>query len=171
MKKQNRKIKPQKPQPQTWDDYNEEDKIDSPVKLLKFIDWVFNLAKIIRIAAKKEVFWQKYYERASVYAAELHQANPKLSDLPNPTLDNTENLRAIRTWCLNPYERSETAEVEWSQPLGLTQIAAIFDVHSNTMRGWLRKQTIRNDHLSDRRWRIALCEFPANLVKKARNST
>ena len=61
MKKQDWKIKPQKTRPQTWDDCDEDDKVDSPVKLMKFIDWVFNLAKTLRVDARRKVFWQKYY--------------------------------------------------------------------------------------------------------------
>ena len=85
MKKQDRKIKPHKQQPQTWDDYDEKDKIDTPVKLLKFIDWVFGLADAVKIGAKQVTFWKKYYDEASAYAANLRQEDTKLTTIPKPT--------------------------------------------------------------------------------------
>jgi hypothetical protein len=100
MEKRRRKIKPQKPSPQTWDDYDEKDKIDSPLKLIKFIDWVFELAETLRIDAKNEVFWRKFYKKASIHAVELQQTNPEFTGLPKPTSDNRENLIQLRAWCV-----------------------------------------------------------------------
>ena len=53
-----------------------------------------------------------------------------------------------------------TGKVQWSRPMGLKTLSQIFDVHRNTMSKWLRKQIIRNQQMSPRRWRIATFEIP-----------
>jgi hypothetical protein len=49
----------------------------------------------------------------------------------------------------------------WSEAKSPTEWAQIFDVHYNTMIHWLRTQTILNDRISPRRYRIAVSELPA----------
>ena len=55
-------------------------------------------------------------------------------------------------------------QLKWSQPAGLKIWAEIFGRHRNTMRKWLDHQTIRNEHMSPRLWRVAIEELPTELV-------
>jgi transposase-like protein len=55
-------------------------------------------------------------------------------------------------------------QLKWSQPMGLCAWAIIFGVHRNTMRKWLDEQTVKNQRMSPRMWRVAIEELPADLV-------
>ena len=57
-------------------------------------------------------------------------------------------------------KRIEDSNVQWSRPMGIKTLSLIFDVHRNTMSKWLKEQVIYNQHLSPRRWRIAVFELP-----------
>lgn len=54
----------------------------------------------------------------------------------------------------------DVTKVKWSQPMGIKELAKIFEVHRNTMSNWLKDQTICNRQLSPRRWVIAKYELP-----------
>ncbi len=69
----------------------------------------------------------------------------------------TENRKEARM-------SNDEDERKWTQPFSMTKLASIFKVHRNTMRKWLREQRIENEQISDRRWRIAYCDLPADAV-------
>jgi len=58
-------------------------------------------------------------------------------------------------------------QLRWSQPMKLSDWAAIFHVHRNTMRKWLDNQIIKNQQISPRMWRVAIEELPSELVLQA----
>ncbi len=55
---------------------------------------------------------------------------------------------------------TETEPIEWSEPKSPTEWSKIFDVHYNTMIAWLKNQTVRNQKVTDRRYRVATFELP-----------
>ena len=58
-------------------------------------------------------------------------------------------------------------QLKWSGPLGLNKWAEMYDVHPNTMRGWLKNDVLINEQISPRRWRIAIEDLPGDLVINA----
>ncbi len=59
----------------------------------------------------------------------------------------------------------DVTKEKWSHPMGLQELAQIFDVHRNTMSAWLKDQTICNRQLSPRRWEVAMFELPYDLER------
>ena len=57
-------------------------------------------------------------------------------------------------------------KVKWSRPMGLKELSQIFEVHRNTMSGWVKNQTICNRQLSARRWEVAMYELPYDYDKE-----
>ena len=55
---------------------------------------------------------------------------------------------------------SQKNNIRWSLPMGLKQLANIFEVHRNTMSNWLKNQIICNRQISPRKWRVAVFELP-----------
>ena len=59
---------------------------------------------------------------------------------------------------------SDISNIQWSHPMSLKELSQIFDVHRNTMSKWLKKQVVRNRHLSPRKWEVAVYELPYDLT-------
>lgn len=68
---------------------------------------------------------------------------------PKPGLRELANIHGL-----------DPIKIKWSKPMVLKRLAEIFDVHRNTMKGWLKDQVICNQQMSARRWRVAMYEFP-----------
>jgi hypothetical protein len=60
----------------------------------------------------------------------------------------------------NPAMTHHDEEEGWSAPMSPTELARLFDVHYNTMITWLKNQTIRNQQVTPRRYRIGKEELP-----------
>jgi len=91
---------------------------------------------------------------------------------PGPCLASYQALkREVEYWKEQPlsFLIGQKVNVQWSQPMGIEKWAQIFKVHKNTMSEWFKNNTIENKHVSDRKWRVALHELPADLVKKVKN--
>lgn len=75
--------------------------------------------------------------------------------------------RILRILTAHPKEArmsNDQDKRKWTQPLSTTKWAAIFGIHRNTMRKWLRDQRIENEQISPRRWRIAPNDLPVEDV-------
>ena len=59
--------------------------------------------------------------------------------------------------------KMDVIKIQWSRPMGIKELAQIFDVHRNTLSAWLKDQTICNRQLSPRRWEVAMFELPCDL--------
>ncbi|MCK5600840.1 helix-turn-helix domain-containing protein [Candidatus Pacearchaeota archaeon] len=95
-------------------------------------------------------------EKAYDAAKSLSNAEPRLSPPPLRSVDNVENLVRLRDWCFT----SQNQPIRWSRPMGLKELAKIFDRHPNTIRRWIDEGTIKSRHVADRNWRIPQEEMP-----------
>lgn len=142
MKKRNKKLKPSSRAQNFYDYKNNEDeeKIDSPAKLMKLIDRVFSLAKALQIKNFRHQFWEKHYHDLSIYAVELKQITPNLMDPPVPIKDNKQNLVQLRRWCINPSGQTqserEIIEIEsWPHSNSATWRLFVAIANDDTRRG------------------------------------
>jgi hypothetical protein len=71
------------------------------------------------------------------------------SKWPRPTLKELGEIHGI-----------DPLKIKWSKPMALKDLAHSFSIHRNTLREWLTNQTIRNEQLSPRFWRVAIHDFP-----------
>ncbi len=64
----------------------------------------------------------------------------------------------------------ELDKITWSQPLNLRKWCLVFGVDyrrsRNTVSKWFRDQTIRNQHISPRYWRVHIEDLPAEYVAR-----
>jgi len=70
----------------------------------------------------------------------------------------------------SPGNATPINSVEWSRPKAKKFWADIFDLHVNTMAAWLKNQTIRNEQVSPRKWRVDIRELPMAIAKTERAS-
>lgn len=61
----------------------------------------------------------------------------------------------------NKKPEGEAAE-PYSKPMSLKELAAVFGIHANTMRSWLKNQQVKNRKVSPRRWSVALKDLPSD---------
>ncbi len=85
--------------------------------------------------------------RNSWLQGEKDSSKPKLS--PNVANDS-EAAKGVL-----PPQRQQ-----WSAPNGLKEWSKVFDVSVTTMRRWFRNNNVKNQKVSDRRWKVAVDELP-----------